>query len=449
MFPRTIIDAVTRTSLLSAALLFSMVVPALAQVECWAPRQYEDAATDKRWARHITVMEAAEAIIKRSTDFMNPPVPVRMRTTMAAGPLELWNSRLFVRAYPKQTSVGIRLWEGECGVIPQADRVAGSDGEVAVFFNYVHRQMFLDTFGKFERTGTVAGYPEYGGWVLLTKDGRVPWIPQTLADQLDRLGAEREKAMKDWHDTKTSRDKGPDQATVDRTAALLKQTDPAGAEKYLHSMKELARDIESDRAKDAARDAHFAKLMSDYRTYRASFTAEQLAMPAVSADPNGAGRKVLDAQIKKLRELGVEEKQRVEEALRRSRTLEREAQSAMKSGHRSEADRLRVEAMDLSREAKQIRKDHAEHAALKGDALRGDYELNNLKPGSSQQAFAFKIDPMFPDHNQPEKIQVIAVLIVTLTDKDIRHRPEHAARKAWLDRVKATMDYAALAALLD
>lgn len=434
-----------------ASLLFtvSALSPAHAQVQCWAPRQYEDTATDKRWARHLKVMEAAETIVKQSTDFMSPPVPVRMRTTMSAGPLELWNSRLFVRAYPKQTSVGIRLWEGECGIIPQADRVAGSDGEVAVFFNYAHRQMFLDTFGKFERTGTVAGYPEYSGWVLLTKNGRVPWIPQTLGDQLDRIGVEREKAAKEWEETKRSRNRVPDQATVDRTAALLRKTDPAGAEKYVHSMKQLAKDVEADQAQDGARDTYFTKRLSDYRAYRESFTTEQLAMPAVSVDQDGSGRKALDAQIKKLQELGTEDKQRVEEALRRSRLLERDAQAAAKTGNKAEADRLRAEAIDLSREAKQIRKDHTERAALKGEALRGDYELNNLKPGSAEQAFAFKIDPMFPDHHQPDKIQVITVLIVTLTDKDIRHRPEHAARKVWLDRVKASMDYAALAALLD
>ena len=31
-------------------------------------------------------------------------------------------------------------------------------------------------------TGIVAGYPQYDGWVLITKDKRLPWIPKTLAD---------------------------------------------------------------------------------------------------------------------------------------------------------------------------------------------------------------------------------------------------------------------------
>lgn len=448
MYQRIHASVVSCVSFLGLFLLTDLPV-ATAQVQCWAPRQYEDTATDKRWTRHLKVMEAAEAIVKRSSEYMSPPVPVRMRTTMSAGPLELWNSRLFVRAYPKETSVGIRLWEGQCGIIPQAERVAGSNGEVAVFFNYVHTQMFLDTLGRFERTGTVAGYPEYGGWVLLTKNGRVPWIPQTLGDQLDRIGAAREKAVTEWQDVKTARSKVPDQATVDQTAAMLRKTDPAGAEKYVHSMKQLAKDVETDQAKDGARDAHLAKLLSDYRAYRASFTAEQLAMPAFWADGNGSGRKALDAQIAKLQELGADDKRRVEEAQSRSRALERDAQAAVKNGNKAEAERLRAEATDLVREAKQIRKDHTERAALKGEALRGEFELTNLKPGQADQAFAFKIDPMFPDPNQPDKIQVIAVLIVTLTDKDIRYRPEQTARKAWLDRVKATMDYAALAALLD
>ncbi|MEO7135900.1 MAG: hypothetical protein ABI024_16965 [Vicinamibacterales bacterium] len=44
-------------------------------------------------------------------------------------------------------------------------------------------------------TGTVAGYPEYEGWVLITKDKRLPGLPQTLADRLDEEAAKRDKAL--------------------------------------------------------------------------------------------------------------------------------------------------------------------------------------------------------------------------------------------------------------
>jgi len=48
-----------------------------------------------------------------------------------------------------------------------------------------------------KRTGRVAGNPEYEGWVLITKDERLPWLPQTLADRLDEDGEKRQRALTD------------------------------------------------------------------------------------------------------------------------------------------------------------------------------------------------------------------------------------------------------------
>ena len=75
--------------------------------------------------------------------------------------------------------------------------------------------------------------------------------------------------------------------------------------------------------------------------------------------------------------------------------------------------------------------------------------MTNLKPGLAEHALTYKMDPTFPSLSQPGKIQVIVLSTVTLAEEDILQRPEQAARKAWLDRVKESIDYAALAALLD
>lgn len=416
-----------------------------AQVQCWAPRQNEGSVTDKQRARHLKAMSAAEAILKQSQEFLNPPVPVRMRTTMATHLAEPMGSRLIVRAYPEQTSVGIGIWKGECGIVPEADRLAGSIGRISIFFNHLSKDMFMSQDEIPKLTGTMSGYPEYNGWVVLSKNGRLPWIPQTLGDRLNRVGAARERALADWRNVRVSR-KAPDQAMIDRTAALRRKTDPAGADQYVENMRRLTAGIQAAQAKDAAREAHLTKLLNEYRVYRASFMAHQLAMPAVSADTDGSARKAMETQVDELRELSLDDQGRVGEIREHSRGLEREAAASV---NEAEERRLRMQARDLLQDVDQIHKDHMARAALEEEALRGVYELTNLKPGSVEQALAYKMDPAFPNRSRPEKIQVIAIAVPTLAEEDVHYRSEHAARKAWLERVKASIDYASLAALLD
>jgi hypothetical protein len=154
----------------------------------------------------------------------------------------------------------------------------------------------------------------------------------------------------------------------------------------------------------------------------------------------------MEVQIDELQELSVDDQQRVGEIRERSRSLEREAAA---SNSEAEALRLRTQARDLLQDADHIRNDHMERVALKGEMLRSAFELSNLKPGSAEQALAYKMDPTFPDRRQPGRIQVIAVSTLTLNEQDVIGNPEQEARKAWLDRVKSSIDYAALAALLD
>jgi hypothetical protein len=415
------------------------------QVQCWAPREHLGPITDQRWARHLKAMNAAEFIVKQSQELLHPPVPVRIRSTMAATRFGAMDSRLIIRAYPEETLTGIRLWRAECGLIREADLMAGSIGSVNVFFNHVSKDMFMGQDEIPKATGTLSGYPEYNGWVVISKNGRLPWIPQTLGDRLDRIGAARERALADWRSAKASRT-APDPAMIDRTAALRRKSDPAGAEQYVENMRRLTTDIEVAHAKDAAREAHLTKLLNEYRAYRTSFTAQQLVMPAVWADPDGSVRKAMEAQIDELQKLGVEDQVRVGERRDRSRDLER---AAAVSANDEEARRLRMQAGDLLLEVERVLREHMERASLEEDALRSAYELTNLKPGPAEQAMAYKMDPTFPNRSRPGTIQVIAVSASTKDEDDILERPEHTARKVWLDRVKSSINYAALAALLD
>ncbi|MFZ1805290.1 MAG: hypothetical protein WAU05_15280, partial [Nitrospira sp.] len=430
---------------LLALILIVHVGIADAQVQCWVPRQNEGPVTDKRWARHLKAMSAAETILKQSQEFLNSPVPVRLRSTMATNRYKPNDSRLIVQAYPEQTSLGIAIWQGACGISPDADRVAGSIGKISIFFNHLAKDMFMGQDEIPELTGMIGGYPEYNGWVVISKNGRLPWIPQTLGDRLDRVGVVRERALADWRNARVLR-KAPDQVIIDRTAALRRKTDPAGADQYVENMRRLTADLQRAQTEDATREAHLTKLLNAYRAYRALFTAQQLAMPAVWADSNDSARQAMETQIAELQELSADEQQRVGDIREQSRDLEREA---MASNKEAVALRLRTQAMDLLQDTEQIRNNHRERAALEEEALRGAYELTNLKPGLAEHALAYKMDPTVPNWSQPGKIHVIVVSILTLAEEDILQRPEQAARKAWLDRVKESLDYAALAALLD
>lgn len=428
-----------------AVILFVHVDMAHGQVQCWAPRQSEGPVTDKRWARHLKAMNVAETILKRSQEFMNPPVPVRLQTRMATNRAEPKDSRLIVRAYPEQSLLGIGIWQGGCGIIPEADRLAGSIGTINIFFNHLSKDMFMGQDEIPKPTGTRGGYPEYNGWVVISKNGRLPWIPQTLGDRLDRVGAARDRALANWRNVRTLR-KVPDQAAINRTAALRRKTDPAGADQYVENMRRLTADIQEGQVKDVAREAHLTTLLNEYHAYRASFTAQQLTMPAVWADTDGSALKAMEVQVGELQALSIDAQQRVGDIREQSRGLEREA---MASATDAVARQLRTQAMDLLQDAEQIGRDHRERAALEEEALRAAYELTNLKPGPTEQALAYKMDPIFLNRSQPGKIHIITVSTLTLAEEDILQRPEQAVRKAWLDRVKASIDYAALATLLD
>lgn len=80
-------------------------------------------------------MLAAETLLKQNTAFMSPLVPVRMRTSLSAGPSRDGGARIHVKATPERNADGTRLWTGTCDVIAQLDRIGGAINQVSVFFN--------------------------------------------------------------------------------------------------------------------------------------------------------------------------------------------------------------------------------------------------------------------------------------------------------------------------
>lgn len=390
---------------LVALSLAALPLFAAAQVDCWAPQEDMDLARDKRFAVQLAWMKKAEQIIRANKAYMSPPEPVRMRTTVSAGPYHP-SARVYVRAYPEKSTVGFQVWTGKCDVIPQAERIAASIGQIDVFFNVEVRDMFLSTgVPKFD--GMVGGYPRYNGWVVITRDKRLPWIPQTLADRLDAETARRERALDEWRKSMASM-KVPDAAQMEKAIEMIRKTDPAGADKLRASTEQTARELRRQQQDVYPRmTAQYEKELADVKRYRASFTEEQLRMPAVWTDTDGAG------------------KRRMEERIRQLNTLSPEQQQLIRSGAQTGVA---------------VRNAHRE---VVGPAIRdamAEYEIGFLKPGPAAQAVAYKPDPTFPDMKQPDRLQLIALLF----SEDRRKQ-----RGPWMQAAKESFDFQALAAMLD
>ncbi|HEY4366911.1 MAG TPA: hypothetical protein VGN07_06715 [Steroidobacteraceae bacterium] len=413
---------------------------AFAQTQCWAPREVQDTATNPKWAPQLQAMAEAEKIVRATPAFLDTPEPVRMRTTVAAGPYDPAGARLLIRAYPEKSTVGIQIWTGKCEVIPQAERVAASIGQIDVFFNYPVTDTFLRDGEIPKRTGEVAGYPEYNHWIVITKNGRLPWIPQTLAERLDRIGVQREKDLVEWRKDLAGM-KAPNETDIRKTYDMFKKSDPASAEGYRVSMQDLVADAKHQREVVApATTASLEKAVADYKQYRASFSADVLQQPAVWADVSGDAKRKLETRIQELQALSSSEQQEYDRLTQESRALDRQARAADKTS-KDEAQGLRDRSNALALQAKALRNTHQEQATSKIQAARDEFDLFNLKPGAADKALGFKPDPNFPDPKSPTRIQLIAVMVPTVDTRN--------GRDAWSKRTKSTLDYAALARLLD
>ncbi len=251
------------------------VPPSGGESGCWTARKEEDAVANPKWSALREAMLTAEGLLRKNAAYLAAPEPVRMRTSIAAGPGDDSGARMHIQAVAERKFDGTRVWAGSagCEVIPQVDRIGGSIGYVSVSFNVDAREQFVGPSGQVPKlTGTSGGFPEYNGWVVITKDGRLPWIPLTLADKLDAEGAKRERALADWLKQAASM-KPLDEAAVTKSVELLRKTDPAGADKVIASARERNEEIRrQQREVVPVRTAALEKQLSDYKQYRASFS---------------------------------------------------------------------------------------------------------------------------------------------------------------------------------
>ncbi|HEU5135797.1 MAG TPA: hypothetical protein VFU13_11680 [Steroidobacteraceae bacterium] len=416
---------------LCAALLLTLHGRVYAATQCHTSPEHQDNVTSAKWAPVLNKMKVAEKMFHSKPAYHTSPVPVRLKTIYST-------HRMLMRAYPEKSLVGIQLWTGECEVIPQVERLSATIGGAYVFFNHSVEETFLRHSRVPRKTGEAGGFPEYEGWVVLTKDGRLPFIPKTLADVLDEEGQRRERRLAEWR-SERAKQRSPDDATIRKTHDLLARTDREGARKYLAQMQAMQADLKHrNEVVYPATTARLEKELDDYRKYRASFSAQELSRPATWSDASGADKRELDARIANMKLLPPADQQNYDAWTRESRDLDRQARALDKTS-KEQAAQLRAKSSELALRARELRKVHEERSVDPVLYAMSEYEIGHIKPGTSETAMAFKEDPTFLDANST-RIKLITVKVGF---------SEGSGTDLWMQRTRESIDWSILAGLLD
>jgi hypothetical protein len=282
-----------------------------AHAACWIDRERPTTAdqlaiTDPRVAGMRAAARAMNEVLERNAALHGLP-EVRLRSTWQvvghprSTPWMPYGFHLVLWAHPRQ------VWgPGDCDVLPQADRV-DPNAAVVVQANSVRstltqresgvRDEQLEAFVEPEQIGTIGRYPVYRGqMIVLTFDGRVPWVPVTTEEylafeerRLTRAVAETDRSIAQANaNAGQYDDSGPRQVYE-----AMKKTNPAEAETFWT----MIQGVKAQAAKDAAAAAAappivnaYVKQLDDLRALRASLTPAQLHAQAregqTSKSPN-------------------------------------------------------------------------------------------------------------------------------------------------------------------
>jgi hypothetical protein len=329
---------------------------------------------------------------------------------------------------------------GKCDIYPASNTLAAGIGKIAVYFNNSVQEPFLKG-GELPRLeGNLGGYPVYNGHVVITRDKKLPWMPQTLADRLDRELAAREKRLADFRKLVAGM-KMPDAAQLKSSYDMLRASDPAAAERFKSSMDRSGTELAREQQQVyPATLRQMEAAVAAVKTYRASFDAAALAAPARWMDPNGEERRKLDARVRELRPLSAAEQAAVDAARLDNRALSGRMQEAIRAGKTEEAAKLRGELVAQTGLLSGVQKRHDEQVSLKLMEMLDTYQLAMLKPGDAASAMAYKADPAFADTKEHSRIRLITVQFAP--------KGQEYGRGPWMKEAAARFDFAALAALL-
>ena len=283
-----------------AWLLLATLAPvAPARAACWIERERPATAdqlpiADPRVGGARAAARAMNFILKRHSGLQALP-EVRLRSTWQitghprSTPWTPYGFHLILWAHPKD------VWgPGECTVIPQADRV-DPRAAIVVQANTVHstltqlnsavRDEEIEAFVQPEQIGNIGPRPVYRGqMIVLTFDGRLPWVPVTTEEYLafEERRLTKEVAEVDRNIAETNAKAGKyDESGPRQVYETMKKTDPAEAEKFWAMIQGL----KAQAAKDAAAKRPpivnpQVKQLEELRALRASLTPAQLLAQA-------------------------------------------------------------------------------------------------------------------------------------------------------------------------
>lgn len=389
-------------------------------IDCWMPR-WEVGLKNPKVAALVPALAKVEQIVAANQAFMSQ-MPERVRMEVQSNG-EDGTLGLLVNAYPRQFGQSPYWTSAGCNIIPTSTLSRAYEhplGSVTVNFN--RRGLWRGDY--FNQSGlkpvrVVAGFPifEYrfsgnglrAELMLITKDGRLPIVPVTLADRLDQEAGFLAKRLDDIN--------GALAGKPDAAVEAIQRTNMAQVQRQVGAL----------------------------RAYRASFSADQLRAAWVRHDgePQSPEWRQMEAQVKALEALSPADQVHVNEIGVRVRTLQLQART--RGTAPEEAARLRQEANELLNRANAISAAQRTRVEDQVQTLRDNFRLKLIRPGDASQANEFKEDPTFFDSTDPSRIQLI---IVDFDSRDSRATTAEQA-KAWMDVVEATFDYQALKALID
>jgi hypothetical protein len=279
----------------------TLVPLADARAACWIERERPTTAdqlpiADSRVAGMRAAARAMDDVLERNAAVRGLP-EVRIRSTwqVTGHPRRLpgtpYGFHLVLWAHPKY------VWgPGECDVIPQADRV-DPNAAIVVQANSVRstltqqdsyvRDEQLEAFIEPEQIGKVGRYPVYRGQsIVLTFDGRVPWVPLSTEEYLDfeerRLSRDVAEIDQNIAETNAKVGKYDDTGPLEVYEAM-KKTNPEEAEKLLAVIQAAKAQAARDAAAAATAPPIVNAAVQDLealRALRASLTPAQLRSQA-------------------------------------------------------------------------------------------------------------------------------------------------------------------------
>lgn len=383
------------------AALIVVSVPALAQVDCVLPRHEEIHAPQSEPLRQAALKAEQILLAKFIPTFTEP---LRLRTSIVIQDRAPRSAHLMIAAYPKKS------WAPGCNVITT---IVGKAAEIDVYFNTPANEYLLDVLHWIpKRTGEAGGRPLHNGFVILSPGDRLPAVPETVKDWMDNELRNQDALL----------------ASARRSRDGTKGN--AQAESATESNLEMAQ-----KSHDA------------YSAFRAKLTPAELASPWALA-PAEAEREWAP-RIRQMEQLPGDVQREVNERAQQSRALERQAVvERNKNKNPAEADRLMAESRALNAKNRELMMAHQKKVAADVVATNELKKLAAVQAVTLDKAARWKNDPGFFDTSNASRnrIQVIGIVVQDGAVTDLK---DVDARRLWAKQVRETIDYDALAKLLN